>query len=193
MSRERVTAFTDGVFAVIITIMVLDLHPPHGASFADLFTLWPTFFSYALSFLYVAIYWNNHHHFFHLVEKVEGVTLWANLNLLFWISLVPFTTAWMGENHFSAVPTAIYGVSLLMPALAWYAMQSVIIRNQGENSALRHAIGRDLKGKLSPLLYLSGVGLSFVHVALADALYLAVALMWLLPDRRVERAMRDES
>ncbi len=191
MKRDRVTAFTDGVFAVIITIMVIDLRPPHGASLADLMALWPVFLSYVLSYLYVGIYWNNHHHFFHLVDQVEGAVLWSNLNLLFWLSFVPFTTAWMSQNEFAPVPTALYGVSLLMPALAWYVMFRVIVRQQGEGSRLLRAIGRDLKAKISPLLYLTGIGLSFVDVRLADAIYVGVALMWLLPDRRVERAVRE--
>ena len=191
MKRDRVTAFTDGVFAVIITIMVIDLRPPHGSSLADLVALWPVLLSYALSYIYVGIYWNNHHHFFHLVDQVEGAVLWSNLNLLFWLSFVPFTTAWMSQNEFAPVPTALYGVSLLMPALAWYVMFRVIVRQQGEGSLLLRAIGRDMKAKISPLLYLAGIGLSFVDVRLADAIYVGVALMWLLPDRRVERAVRE--
>ena len=187
MDRDRLTAFTDGVLAVIITIMVLEMKPPHGASFEDLLELLPTFLSYILSFIYVGIYWNNHHHFFHLVGKVDGGILWANMHLLFWISMIPFATAWMGENHFAAIPTALYGISLLMPAIAWYIMQSVIIRRQGPQSLLRHALGRDFKGKLSPVLYLTGVGLAFVNPWMADLMYLAVAMMWLIPDQRMEK------
>jgi len=186
MERDRLTAFTDGVLAVIITIMVLELKPPEGASLADLSRLWPVGLSYVLSFVYIGIYWSNHHHFFQLVDKVDGAVLWANLHLLFWLSLVPFATAWMGEHEGAAVPAALYGLSLLAAAVAWYLMQLVIVRRQGPGSALGAALGRDLKGKLSPLLYLLGVGLAFVHVLLADALYAAVALMWLIPDRRVE-------
>src|SRR4051812_36817043 len=186
MERDRLTAFTDGVLAIIVTIMVLEMRPPHGVRAADLIALWPTFLSYVLSFVYIGIYWNNHHHFFQLVDKVDGAVLWANLHLLFWLSLVPFATAWMGEHEGQAVPTALYGVSLLMPAIAWYVMQSVIIRNQGPDSPLGQALGRDLKGKISPFLYLTGVALSFVQPLLGDALYAGVALMWLIPDRRVE-------
>jgi uncharacterized membrane protein len=189
VGRERLTAFTDGVLAIIVTIMVLELRPPHGIALKDLSELLPVFMSYVLSFLYVAIYWNNHHHFFHLVPEVNGAVLWANMHLLFWLSLVPFTTAWMGENHFAPVPTAVYGLSLLAPAVAWVIMQSTIIRAQGPDSALRRALGRDLKGALSPFLYLAGVGLSFVNTAAAGLLYLAVALMWLIPDRRVEASV----
>ncbi|HWA61208.1 MAG TPA: TMEM175 family protein [Caulobacteraceae bacterium] len=191
MERDRLTAFTDGVLAIIVTIMVLELHPPHGGGLQDLAALWPLFASYMLSFVYIAIYWNNHHHFFQLVPKVDGALLWANLHLLFWLSLVPFATAWMGEHAFEPAPTALYGVALLMPAIAWYVMQGVIIRRQGEGSPLRRALGRDLKGKLSPFVYLSGVGLAFVAPAVSDALYLAVALAWLIPDRRVEAAILD--
>lgn len=186
MGRERLTAFTDGVLAIIVTIMVLELRPPHGVELKDLGELAPVFMSYVLSFLYIAIYWNNHHHFFQLVPEVDGAVLWANMHLLFWLSLVPFSTAWMGENHFAPVPTAVYGLSLLTPAVAWYVMQQTIMRTQGPDSALRKALGRDLKGVASPFLYLAGVGLSFVNTAAAGLLYLAVALMWLIPDRRVE-------
>ncbi|MCI3133946.1 TMEM175 family protein [Phenylobacterium aquaticum] len=189
MGRERLTAFTDGVLAIIVTIMVLELRPPHGVELSNLAELLPVFMSYVLSFLYVAIYWNNHHHFFHLVPVVNGAVLWANMHLLFWLSLVPFTTAWMGENHFAPVPTAVYGLSLLAPAVAWVIMQRTIINAQGPDSALRRALGRDLKGALSPFLYLAGVGLSFVNTAVAGLLYLAVALMWLIPDRRVEASV----
>ena len=191
MTRDRLTAFTDGVLAVIITIMVLEMKPPHGTGLKDLGALCPVFLSYVLSFIYVAIYWNNHHHFFHTVKEVDGAILWANMHLLFWLSMVPFTTAWMGENHFEPVPTALYGVSLLMPAIAWYVMQMTIIRRQGPDSLLRHAIGRDVKGKISPFVYLAGVGLAFVSTAASDLLYFGVALMWLLPDRRIERALRQ--
>ena len=150
MDRDRLTAFTDGVLAVIITMMVLELKPPHGVGFRDLLTLWLGYLSYVLSFIYVAIYWNNHHHFFQLVKTVDGSILWANMHLLFWLSIVPFTTAWMGENLFAAVPTALYGVALLGSALGWYIMQTVIIRRQGGDSPLRTAIGNDLKGKSCP-------------------------------------------
>ena len=190
MSRDRLTAFTDGVLAVIITIMVLEMKAPHGASFEDLLELWPVFLSYVLSFIYVAIYWNNHHHFFHLVKTVDGAVLWANLHLLFWLSTIPFATAWMGENHFAPIPTAFYGAALLMSAIAFYIMQRVIIRHQGPGSPLRHAIGRDIKGKISPVIYSAGIALAFVNTTAAGLLYIGAALMWLVPDRRVETAVR---
>ena len=189
MEKDRLVAFSDGVIAVIITIMVLELKAPHGADLAALKEIMPVFLGYILSFVYVAIYWNNHHHFFHLVHRVDGVLLWANLHLLFWLSLVPFTTGWMGDNPASPIPTAVYGVTLLMPAIAWYIMQTVIIRSQGHNSALAEALGRDLKGRTSPLLYAAGILLAFVDTLIADAIYVLVALMWLIPDRRMERAV----
>ena len=191
MARDRLTALTDGVIAVIITIMVLEMHPPHGAGFSNLAELGPVFLSYVLSFIYVGIYWNNHHHFFHLVKTVDGAILWANLHFLFWLSMVPFTTAWMGESHFAPVPTALYGASLLTAAVSWYIMQLVIIRQQGPASPLRQALGRDVKGKISPFLYLAAIGMAFVNPAISDLLYLAVALMWLAPDRRVEAAVKE--
>jgi len=192
MNRERLTAFTDGVLAIIVTVMVLEMRPPHGTQLTDLLALWPVFLSYVLSFVYIGIYWTNHHHFFHLVRTVDGPVLWANLHLLFWLSLVPFSTAWMGENQFAPAPTAIYGVSLLMPALAWVVMQRALFRREVEAARLREALGRDLKGKISPVIYLAGIGLSFVDTRLAGLAYLAVALMWLAPDRRVERAAKAE-
>ena len=191
MDRDRLTAFTDGVVAVLITIMVLEMKPPHGAGLPDLVALWPVFSSYVLSFVYLAIYWNNHHHFFQLVDKVDGAMLWANMHLLFWLSTIPFATAWMGENHFAPVPTALYGGALLMSSMAFYLMQLVIIRQQGPDSVLRAALGRDLKGKLSPFIYLAGIALAFANTAAADLLYLGVALMWLIPDRRIEIAIRQ--
>ena len=190
MEKDRLLAFSDGVIAIIITVMVLELKVPHGASLHDLATVAPVFLSYVMSFIYISIYWNNHHHFFHLVRRVDGLMLWANLHLLFWLSLVPFTTSWMGENDFAAVPTALYGVSLLMPALAWRGLQFAIIRRQGPESALAQAIGRDRKGKLSPLLYMLGILFAFVDSRIAGALYLLVALLWLVPDRRIERVVR---
>jgi uncharacterized membrane protein len=190
MERDRLTAFSDGVVAIIVTIMVLELKPPHGPTLADLAELWPVFLSYVLSFIYVGIYWNNHHHFFQLVKRVDGAVLWANLHLLFWLSLIPFATAWMGENDFAPAPTALYGVSLMMPAVGWLIMQQAIIRSQGAHSPLRRMLGRDLKGKLSPFLYLIGVGLAFVDARLAGLAYVAVALMWLIPDRRVEHLVK---
>ena len=190
MEKDRLLAFSDGVIAIIVTIMVLELKVPHGASLHDLLAVAPIFLSYVMSFIYIAIYWNNHHHFLHLVRRVDGLILWANLHLLFWLSLVPFTTGWMGENDFAPVPTALYGVSLVMPALAWLGLQYAIIRNQGPESALAHAVGRDLKGKLSPLLYGLGILLAFVDTRIAGTLYVLVALLWLVPDRRIERAVR---
>jgi uncharacterized membrane protein len=193
MERDRLTAFTDGVLAIIVTIMVLEMRPPHGAELADLLKLWPVFLSYVLSFIYVGIYWNNHHHFFQLVKRVDGGMLWVNLHLLFWLSLVPFATAWMGENHFAPTPTALYGVALLMPALAWVLMQRVIVRHQGPASPLRRALGRDLKGKFSPLLYVAGAALAYVDTRLSGLLYASVALMWLIPDSRVEKLLKGET
>ena len=193
MGKERMLAFTDGVIAVIITIMVLELKPPSGATLADLARLWPVFLAYVLSFTYVGIYWNNHHHLYQLVERVSGGIMWANLHLLFWISLIPFTTAWVGEHEAAPWPTAFYGLSLLMAALSWWIMQTVIMRVQGDGSPVRSAIGQDWKGKAAPVLYASGIGLAFVHVALADFAYAAVALLWLVPDRRMERALSNHA
>ena len=187
MQKERLVAFTDGVIAVIITIMVLELKAPHATDLSALLGLAPTVLSYVLSFVYVGIYWSNHHHFFTLVDKVDGAILWANMHLLFWISLVPFTTAWLGETHNAPIPTALYGLSLFMPAVAWYVMQTVIIHHQGPASPLKAALGNDLKGKLSPLLYAAGVAAAFFKVWIADAIFVGVALLWLVPDRRVER------
>ncbi|HEX4532659.1 MAG TPA: TMEM175 family protein [Rhizomicrobium sp.] len=189
MERDRLTAFTDGVIAVIITIMVLELKVPHRADLNALLEQWPSFLSYVLSFVYVGIYWNNHHHFFQLTPKVNGAILWANLYLLFWLSLVPFATNWVGERGLAATPAAIYGGVLLMCAIAFYIMERVIVRAQGPGSPLEQAVGRDLKGKLSPLVYLTGIGLAFVAPAMSYALYALVALMWLVPDRRVENTL----
>jgi uncharacterized membrane protein len=187
VEKDRLLAFSDGVIAIIITIMVLELKVPHEPTLAALAAVWPVFLSYVLSFLYVAIYWNNHHHFLHLVRRVNGAMLWANMHLLFWLSLIPFATAWMGENHFAPVPTAVYGVALLMPALAWQGLQWVIIRTHGRDSGLAPAIGRDVKGKLSLVLYAAGIVLAFADTRLAGAIYVLVALFWLIPDRRIER------
>jgi uncharacterized membrane protein len=193
MGRDRLTAFSDGVIAVIITIMVLELKVPHGADWDALRGLVPIFFSYVLSFVYVAIYWNNHHHFLYTVTRVSGPILWANNHLLFWISLVPFTTGWMGENDFAPLPTAVYGLSLLMPALAWYLLQNAIIRKHGMGSVLAKALGRDLKGKISSVLYVVAIALAFVSPWISLAIYALVAVMWLIPDRRIERAIAVES
>jgi uncharacterized membrane protein len=190
VQKERLTAFSDGVLAIIITIMVLELKVPHGAAFADLLKLAPTFLSYVLSFIYIGIYWNNHHHMLYATERVNGAVLWANMHLLFWLSLIPFATGWMGENHFAPLPTALYGVALLMPALAYVILQVAIIRLHGRDGTLARALGGDFKGKISPLLYVAAIGLSFVAVWAAQALYVAVALMWLVPDRRIERQLK---
>jgi uncharacterized membrane protein len=193
MEKDRLGAFSDGVIAVIITIMVLELKEPDATTLASLRTDAPVFASYVLSFIYVGIYWNNHHHFFHLVRRVNGAVLWANLHLLFWLSLIPFATSWVGNHPAAAVPTAAYGVSLLMPAVAWQVMQRVLVRGPAdEGGALARAIGRDLKGRISPVLYLAAVGLAFVSVWVADAIYVGVAWLWLVPDRRVERVAAEE-
>ena len=189
MDRDRLTAFTDGVIAVIITIMVLEMKAPHGADIQALLELWPVFLSYVLSFIYVGIYWNNHHHFFQLTPVVNGAILWANLHLLFWLSLVPFATSWVGEHGFATGPAAAYGAVLLMCAIAFYLMERVIVAAQGADSPLKRAIGVDLKGKLSPFVYLSGVALAFYAPAISYALYALVAAVWLVPDRRVENAL----
>ena len=191
MGKERLLAMTDGVIAIIITIMVLELKLPHAASLAALAAQWPVFLAYALSFVYVAIYWNNHHHYFHLVRHINGPVMWANFHLLFWLSLVPFATNWMGEEGFAPVPTAVYGVALLMPAIAWKVMQTVIVKTQGPQSPMRAYLGRDPKGMLSPLLYAAGVGLSFIAPWAGLVCYAVVAGMWLMPDRRIEKMAAD--
>jgi len=183
---------TDGVVAIIITIMVLELKAPEGGELGALHDLWPLFFAYALSFIYVAIYWNNHHHYFHLVPRVNGAVLWANFHLLFWLSLIPFSTAWLGEHAFEPVPTALYGVSLFMPAFAWLIMQKVIIRSQGENSPLRDFLGRDIKGTISAVLYATGIGLSFIAPWAALICYAVVTSVWLVPDRRIEKMVTPD-
>lgn len=188
MGKNRLEAFSDGVIAIIITIMVLELKIPHDTSLAALAALWPVFLSYVLSFVYVGIYWNNHHHFYHVVRQVDGRVLWANLHLLFWLSLLPFVTGWMGENHMAALPVALYGVVLLMAALAWYLMQRALLCVPGNREVMRQALGRDLKGKLSPLFYLLGIGLSFYSSGLGATVYGLLALWWLIPDRRMEQA-----
>jgi len=192
MKKERLLAFSDGVIAIIITIMVLELKVPHGADWESLAKLLPVFLSYVLSFIYIAIYWNNHHHLMHTVTHVNGLILWANTHLLFWLSLVPFATGWMGENHFAPLPTAVYGVTLLMPAAAYYLLQLAIVRNQGRNSTLAKAIGRDLKGKISPVLYIAAIPLAFVSPWISCGIYVLVALVWLIPDRRIEKAIHEE-
>jgi len=189
MRKNRLEAFSDGVIAIIITIMVLELKVPHGVELAALKPLLPVFLSYVLSFIYVGIYWNNHHHLLHTAQQVSGGIMWANLHLLFWLSLIPFVTGWMGENHFAALPTSLYGVVLLMAAFAYLILQRAIIAREGRGSSLAGAIGSDWKGKLSILCYFAAIGLAFVNQWLSDALYVFVAVMWLIPDRRVERAL----
>lgn len=192
MQKNRLEAFSDGVLAIVITIMVLELKVPHEANLASLWPVLPVFLSYVLSFIYVAIYWNNHHHLCHSATSVSAAVLWANLHLLFWLSLFPFATAWMGENHFAPTPTAAYGVILLMAAIAYYLLQCAIIANEGRDSLLARALGRDWKGKLSPVIYLSAIPLAFVTPRVACALYVFVALLWLVPDRRIERALKEQ-
>jgi uncharacterized membrane protein len=189
MKTTRLEAFSDGVLAIIITIMVLELKVPHAVELDALKPLLPVLLSYVLSFIYLGIYWNNHHHLFQITEEVSGGILWANLHLLFWLSLFPFTTAWMGENHLAAIPTAIYGFVLLMAAIAYYILQKTIIAREGRGSLLAQAIGRDWKGKLSPLFYLAAIPLAFVSSWIASALYVLVALLWLIPDPRIERKL----
>jgi uncharacterized membrane protein len=186
MSKERLEAFSDGVFAVLITIMVLDLRVPHGADWAALRPLLPVFLTYVLSFIFLGIYWNNHHHMLLATETINGAILWANLHLLFWLSLVPFVTGWMGENGFAPLPTAIYGVVLFLSGVAFTILANRIIAQQGPQSAIAVAYGRDLKGKASLVLYAIAIPSAFVHRVIADAIYVSVALMWLVPDRRIE-------
>jgi uncharacterized membrane protein len=189
VGKGRLEAFSDGVLAIIITIMVLELRVPHGDTLAALGPIVPVFFAYVLSFVYVGIYWNNHHHMLHTASQVSGAILWANLHLLFWLSLFPFATAWAGENHFAPVPTAGYGVVLLMAAIAYYLLQRAIMASQGPGGVLARAVGRDWKGKLSPVVYLTAIGAAFLAPWIAQALYLGVALLWLIPDRRIEQQL----
>jgi uncharacterized membrane protein len=189
MGKSRLEAFSDGVIAIIITIMVLELKAPHEATLEALRPLVPVLLSYALSFLYVGIYWNNHHHLLHAAHGVSGGMLWANLHLLFWLSLIPFTTAWMDENHYAAVPTALYGAVLLMAAIAYWILQHLIIKSQGADSMLKKAVGRDWKGKLSPVAYLLAIVLAPWSSWLPQALYVGAALVWFIPDRRIEHVL----
>ena len=186
MTKARLEAFSDGVIAILITIMVLELRVPHGDDLTALKPLLPVFLTYVLSFVFLGIYWNNHHHMLHMVERVNGGILWANLHLLFWLSLIPFATGWMGENHFSSLPTAVYGIVLFCAGVAYIILQTVIVRHQGPQSRLRAAIGSDTKGKLSMLLYLIAIPAAFVNEWISDGIYVFVALMWLIPDRRIE-------
>ncbi len=193
MDTGRLEAFSDGVLAIIITIMVLELKVPHGADFPALWSLLPVFLSYVLSFVYLGIYWNNHHHMLQVASRVSGSILWANLHLLFWLSLVPFVTGWMGENNFAPAPTALYGVVLLIAAIAYWILQRAIIaEEEGESSLLAAAVGSDLKGKLSPVLYAVAIPSAFVHEGISGGLYVLVALIWLIPDRRIERALAKQ-
>ena len=187
MSKGRLEAFTDGVVAIIITIMVLELKVPHGDTLDALKDLWPVFLSYVLSFIYIGIYWNNHHHMFHAVKHVKGSVLWANLHLLFWLSLTPFTTGWMGENHFASTPVAIYGIGLLMSAIAYTILVRTLLGTHGRDSEFAQRIGSDFKGNISLAMYLAAVALAFVSRTISMVLYFAVAMIWLIPDRRFER------
>lgn len=190
MSKGRLEAFSDGVIAIIITIMVLEMKVPHGDGWEELLPLMPIFFSYVLSFVYVGIYWNNHHHMLHACTEVTGGMLWANLHLLFWLSLFPFATGWMGENHFTAPPTALYGVVLLMAAIAYLVLQQTIIRTQGKESILKRAVGRDWKGKLSLVLYVLAIVATLRSARIAQGVFVAAALIWLIPDRRIKRVLQ---
>lgn len=193
MGKARLEAFSDGVLAIIITIMVLEMKVPHGDSLSDLAPLLPVFLSYVLSFVYVGIYWNNHHHLLLAAKHVSGGVLWANLNLLFWLSLFPFVTGWMGENHFGTLPSVVYGGVLLMAAISYFILQRAIIASDGENSVLKHALGSDWKGKISPLLYVLAIGLAFFWPLGAQLIFVATALLWFIPDRRIERHLSHHS
>ncbi len=192
MGKNRLEAFSDGVLAIIITIMVLEMKVPHGETLTVLAPVAPVFLSYILSFVYIGIYWNNHHHLLHTVKRVTGPILWANLYLLFWLSLFPFATGWMGENHFAPLPTALYGVILLMASLGYLILQWLIVSNEGGRSLLKRAIGHDWKGKVSVLFYITAIGAAFWLPRIAQLLYIVVALMWLFPDRRIERVLHQE-
>lgn len=187
MSKTRLEAFSDGVFAIILTIMVLELKIPHGVEFSDLLPVVPAFLSYVLSFVYLGIYWNNHHHMLHTCHKITGAILWSNLHLLFWLSLVPFTTGWLGENHFTSHPTLLYGIVLFMSALAYWILQQLIIASQGPDSLLKKAIGKDWKGKISLILYLAAILLCSSNALISLVLYIFVAILWVIPDRRIEK------
>ena len=186
MTKGRLEAFSDGVIAILITILVLGLRVPHGADWQALHPLLPVFLTYVLSFVFLGIYWNNHHHMLHMADRINGRILWANLHLLFWLSLVPFVTGWMGENHFAAAPAAAYGAVMLMAAIAYTILKAAIISEQGPGSKLAAALGRDLKGKVSVALYALAIALAFLNQWLSDGLYVLVALLWLVPDRRIE-------
>jgi len=191
MRTTRLEAFSDGVIAILITIMVLEMKVPHGVELSVLLPLFPVFLSYVLSFIYVGIYWNNHHHMLHTCRKVTGGILWANLHLLFWLSLIPFATGWVGENHFTASPTALYGFVLLMSAIAYFILQQVIIASQGPDSVLKKAVGKDWKGKISPVIYFSAIVIAYVEPWVSMACYVIAALIWFIPDRRIEHVLHE--
>ena len=193
MKKGRIEAFSDGVIAIIITIMVLELKVPHEKSrLVDILDLWPVFLSYVLSFIYVGIYWNNHHHMFTVVNKVNGAVLWANMHLLFWLSMIPFATAWMGENYFAPAPMAVYGFVLLMNGIAYAILTSILIKHHGDESTLSKAVGSGVKGKISCVCYAVAIPCAFVHVWISGALYILVALIWLVPDKRIENVLHEE-
>ena len=193
MNKNRLEAFSDGVLAIVITIMVLELHVPAEPTWPALLHELPTLLSYLLSFIYVGIYWNNHHHMLHLADRINGKILWANLHLLFWLSLVPFVTGWMGENHFESLPTAVYGANMLLSGLAYWILERAIIGHQGPQSKLKQAVGGDTKAKISTVLYSSAIPLAFVRPWIATAIYVTVALMWLVPDKRIEAMVNDHA
>jgi uncharacterized membrane protein len=191
MKKGRLEAFSDAVMAILMTIMVLELKIPHGADLESLRPLLPVFLTYVLSFIYLGIYWNNHHHMLHATDRINGKILWANMHLLFWLSLIPFATGWMGENHFAPLPTALYGVVLLFAAAAYTILQTMIVAQQGADSKLEAAVGKDLKGKLSMVFYILAIPLAFVNQWLSDGLYILVAMIWLVPDRRIESKLNE--
>jgi uncharacterized membrane protein len=191
MTKGRLEAFTDGVLAIIITIMVLELKVPHGGDFGDLKPLIPVFGSYVLSFIYLAIYWNNHHHMMQTVKQVNGSMLWANMHLLFWLSIIPFATGWMGENHFSTASVFLYGIMLLFASIAYWILQTIIIKSHGNESILVKALGKDLKGKISPILYVFGSLSAFYNIWVSGGVYVLVAIIWLIPDSRIEKALKE--
>jgi uncharacterized membrane protein len=191
MKKGRLETFSDGVIAIIITIMVLELKIPHGTDWESLRPIVPVFLTYVLSFIYLGIYWNNHHHMLYVTDQINGKILWANMHLLFWLSLIPFVTGWMGENHFAPLPTAVYGAVLLAASIAYYILQKLIIAHQGPASKLKAAVGKDIKGKLSPLIYIVAIALAFVNQWVSDGLYVLVMLMWLIPDRRIELKLNE--
>ncbi len=193
MGKNRLEAFSDGMFGIFITVMVLELRVPEGSGLAALRPLAPVLIAYVVSFIYIAIYWNNHHHMLHTVDRVTGAMLWANMHLLFWLSLIPFGTAWLGRNHLAATPTAVYGVPLLMAAVAYWILQGIIIRSQGEQSILKRAVQKDLKGKCSIALYAAAIPLAYVSTWISAAIYVGIALVWLVPDTRIERVEKHHA